>query len=812
MSEINPREQNQEDINVQRAFRVAIIYTIVALSSVGLAIFLIIRAPVWQVFLMAGISMISFLLDLAAVIWLRRGQPALALKVMYWSGLFTVPLNVLLFIGVASFLAGIVLVTGLVNVFYLFPKNWRNRFSYQAWPVVAAILMFIVDYINLPIRIDLGNTSGSFGPAVLVFIIISVFISVLRQAYLGNIRTKLLVAFIGVTVVATSVLAVYVYTTTNNILQRGLEGELTKHVDGVAVSVGNLLNEEVNTLTTLSLNEVLWGTVKRQNNSYSGSARDIQATLDAKDETWRAAVEADNNADFLVQWHLTNAVAQELIEFQRTFPFNVEVFITDVYGGLGGATNRTSDYYQADEDWWQAAYNNGQGAIYISEPEFDESAGALAVLIAMPLRNRDTGEIAGILRTTYLLSALESTLAELVGETGKTDLYFPGEIVSYFHEGLYTPVEPGEFEVLQAVADQGMIEMEYEGIPSVIIQTSVHTLASNPTVDNLGWTVVFHQQQDEAFSPVNKQVQGTLLVMVVVIIFAVAAAFAISIYLVRPIIQLTRMAEEVSAGNLNSRAEITSSDEIGILASTFNTMTSQLQETLGTLEQQVADRTRALETSTEVSRRLSTILDQDQLVREVVEELQSAFGYYHAQIYLYDEAKQNLAMAGGTGEAGRTMLARGHKIEKGRGLVGRAAQTNQVILVPDVSQAEGWLPNPLLPETKAEVAVPIAIGPNVLGVLDVQHNIINGLSEQDTDLIQAIANQVGIAVQNAQIYQRAQRQATREASIVAISQRIQSASTIDEVLKVAVSELGEALGARRSNIDLKVSAAFRDER
>jgi GAF domain-containing protein len=79
-------------------------------------------------------------------------------------------------------------------------------------------------------------------------------------------------------------------------------------------------------------------------------------------------------------------------------------------------------------------------------------------------------------------------------------------------------------------------------------------------------------------------------------------------------------------------------------------------------------------------------------------------------------------------------------------------------------------------------------------------------------LIQAIANQVGIAVQNAQAYQRAQRQAAREASIVAISQRIQSAATIDDVLKVAVSELGEALGARRSNIDLKVSATAQDGR
>jgi putative methionine-R-sulfoxide reductase with GAF domain len=232
----------------------------------------------------------------------------------------------------------------------------------------------------------------------------------------------------------------------------------------------------------------------------------------------------------------------------------------------------------------------------------------------------------------------------------------------------------------------------------------------------------------------------------------------------------------------------------------------QVYEERALLAQRVEDRTRALETSTEVSRRLSTILDPQQLVSEVVEQLRSAFGYYHAHIYLYDVARRNLEMVGGTGDAGRAMLARGHKIKKGRGLVGRAAETNEIVLIPDVSQETSWLPNPLLPETKAEVAVPIAIGPEVLGVLDVQHNVIGGLAKQDADLIQAIANQVGIALQNAQAYERAQRQAVREARIAAINQRVQTATTIDDVLKIAVSELGQALGAHRSSVDLRVSA------
>jgi PAS domain S-box-containing protein len=182
----------------------------------------------------------------------------------------------------------------------------------------------------------------------------------------------------------------------------------------------------------------------------------------------------------------------------------------------------------------------------------------------------------------------------------------------------------------------------------------------------------------------------------------------------------------------------------------------ELQVLNSSLEERVSERTRALQATTEVSRRLSTILDRDALVKEVVEQVQSVFDYYHVHIYLFDDGQQNLLMVGGTGEAGQIMLRRGHMIPLESGLVGRSARMNQVVLVPDTGVEPGWLANSLLPETRSEVAVPIAFGEKVMGVLDVQHNIVNGLTQDDADLLQSIANQVAIAIQNARQYAQAQ--------------------------------------------------------
>ena len=230
---------------------------------------------------------------------------------------------------------------------------------------------------------------------------------------------------------------------------------------------------------------------------------------------------------------------------------------------------------------------------------------------------------------------------------------------------------------------------------------------------------------------------------------------------------------------------------------------ASLKEASELLKQQVQQ----LTASFEVSRKLSTLTDMDQLIRAIVEQIQTVFAYYYVQLYLFDANKENLILVSGTGEAGQQMLANKHRLIKDQGLVGQAATTNKPVLISDVAQDIRWLPNPLLPETKAETAVPISIGSDVLGVLDVQHNLVGEMDEASADLLQSVANQIAIAIQNARQVEQTKAalaetslQADRLRTLNDMSHTLNNAQNVNDVYKAVGHFTQKIVGGQRASL------------
>lgn len=185
----------------------------------------------------------------------------------------------------------------------------------------------------------------------------------------------------------------------------------------------------------------------------------------------------------------------------------------------------------------------------------------------------------------------------------------------------------------------------------------------------------------------------------------------------------------------------------------------ELQDFQATLEKRVEDRTRALTTVSEISTAASTTLNIDTLLQEVVDLSKERFGLYHSHIYLLDEAGENLVLASGAGEVGQQMVAKSHAIplQREHSLVARAARERKGVTVNDVTQEPDFLPNPLLPDTHSELAVPMMVGDKVIGVFDVQSEQVGRFTEADIAVQTTLAAQIATAIQNARSYTEVQQ-------------------------------------------------------
>jgi nitrate/nitrite-specific signal transduction histidine kinase len=257
-----------------------------------------------------------------------------------------------------------------------------------------------------------------------------------------------------------------------------------------------------------------------------------------------------------------------------------------------------------------------------------------------------------------------------------------------------------------------------------------------------------------------------MIALVVAIIVALYLSKSIS----TPLSDLADTAVRISNGELDLTVELEREDEIGALAQAFNNMTTRLRHLIRSLEERVADRTKILqrralqlETSTQVSREITSILDIDELLDRVVSLTVNTFGYYYVAIFLVDEQFNTLVFRSGSGEVETPLSVRENPFLIGPGsLNGEAACRNEIIVVNDVKNDPRYRYEKKIPDTNSELVVPLRVGDRVIGTLDVQSKEMEAFHQDDIKIIQGLGDQVAIAIENARLYAKTRALAVLE--------------------------------------------------
>lgn len=249
------------------------------------------------------------------------------------------------------------------------------------------------------------------------------------------------------------------------------------------------------------------------------------------------------------------------------------------------------------------------------------------------------------------------------------------------------------------------------------------------------------------------QIQS-IVVSGLAIMFAFGLTYLFAKSISDPLAQLMDAFLKVESGDLNTRAPVVSSDEISKLAIYFNRMVSRLQDLQTDLEKKVDERTSQLRAINEVGRVATSILDPDELLKRVVNLITKEFGYYYSAVYLIDNTGQRCDLKAATGEAGRVLLESKHQIEINNiNIIGKSIHTRQAQILSQPGDKSVRLNNPLLPYTRSEISLPLLVGDQILGVLDVHSTQDAAFYGQDIETLQNMANQVAISLDNARLFQ-----------------------------------------------------------
>ncbi len=411
----------------------------------------------------------------------------------------------------------------------------------------------------------------------------------------------------------------------------------------------------------------------------------------------------------------------------------------------------------SDHPWFQEV---AQGESLVLQTMLDPYSGDPALVVSVPIFARGD-QFAGVLMFTANLEAIaeqvnlsnfeDRQMVYIVDEQNRVVIHsnpqYTSNLIDLSHSPPVAALRQGNSDPI-SFSDESRTRWRAVG-----------------NVMENGWAVIAQVPEEQLNLPIRTFQQVSWIALGLGVALLILMSWLAIRQTIHPIRALTETATAIAVGDLTRVAPVETEDEVGLLARTFNSMTSQIRDLVTGLERRVSERTRDLEkravqlqVTADVAREAAAIRDLERLLDHTVYLISKRFSFYHAGIFLVDEAKEYAVLRAASSEGGRRMLAREHKLKIGQvGIVGYTADKGEPRIALDVGADAVYFDNPDLPQTRSEMALPLMVREEAIGVLDVQSTKASAFSEEDIAILQILADQIALAIDNTRLLQESQQ-------------------------------------------------------
>jgi len=528
-------------------------------------------------------------------------------KTVYWG--YTVDEGILYFPFAFYLMAYIVISLFFCYKFYLSApsKNEKKQVKFLIIaifiPIICGLITEIVPEIFGFILFPLSTTSTTITAIIVAY---SIYKYNLMAPMWLSIQRKLIAGFLVVILIS----AIFVFFITNqsrDALQKSIGENSATFVNEAMDSIDKTIYYRFERWESYAYSDPeLFETLRKSNEEFE-NLTDIQGYIDEKNQEW-ISVSHETITPFmqeLIDNKLSDRLRTRTDFYEKKYGAAIfpEVFITNKYGANVAQTGKTSDYYQADEDWWQ---NTKKDGLYIEDVSYDDSSGFYSINICITVYD-ENGNFLGVMKIVFNIN-------EITGMINEIDLQ-DSSLMGHSRDDMVLKLltkdgkiifATEKFEFLENITDEMMshfkekdnsyfIGADLRNLEKEKLYAYAHSNGYNNYKGN-GWILVIGHKTEELFTPIYTLTNIITNIIIVIMTFLLLFSVLISRSISRPIIKLTETAYKIGKGNLDTKIEIKLNDEIGELASTFNKMAQNLKIQKENLEDKVVERTKELET------------------------------------------------------------------------------------------------------------------------------------------------------------------------------------------------------------------------